>query len=355
MVYIMILLLFLIYSKTYEKIGNEKEYYKIGFCALMHVGFHLMVIVQNQFYNPKLTFIQKFCEYGQGIFLILFSLAVFEYTVIAIDSKESVKRWQEIRYGLLIFFTIMYFCFHQYFYQERTAVIFSIVFFIGSLMILIKNRNKLDKIVFYPLMVLVFLVVGACILQIIVMKFPFTSGCVTVLTVAIFFLLENPAEKIKIRAYMDWDTGVKNKYCFEEDLERMERKWKLGRCESMGIVVCDLNGLKSVNDRYGHTTGDKYIRYSAKILQEAMVSSYGFYRIGGDEFAAVYMNVSEETIQEELKKIGEICERENLRKDLSISIAIGLSMAKERESLRGVLERADCEMYRKKKVMKGYV
>ena len=354
MVYLIILLLFLTYTKTYEKIGEEKRFRKIAFCALLYVGLNLTFIVLNQFHSPSLTVILMICNCGLGVFLMLFSVVMFEYTLFAIYSKESIKNRNKILYGLLALSAVLYIGGYQYFFQKGIACIFSIVFLVGSVTVLIRNKEKLEKIVFYPLVVTNILFICTLIVQIIFPKLLLTSASITVFTVVISFWVENPAEKIKIRTYMDWDTGVKNKYCFGEDLERMERKWKAGNVTSIGIVVCDLNGLKSINDRYGHVKGDLYIRQSAKILQEAMICSYGLYRIGGDEFAALYIDEKEVLIKEELSRITNICERVNHQEGLSISIATGFSMARDRESLKYVVEWADGKMYQKKKQMKEY-
>lgn len=85
------------------------------------------------------------------------------------------------------------------------------------------------------------------------------------------------------RAYIDYSTGVYNRNCYENDC----RIWNEKKEQQLGVVMCDLNYLKYINDTYGYLEGDKQISMAAEILQQCMKGAYKAYRkmlaVGGPE------------------------------------------------------------------------
>jgi diguanylate cyclase (GGDEF)-like protein len=94
------------------------------------------------------------------------------------------------------------------------------------------------------------------------------------------------AEQLRTDAFTDALTGVSNRRGFERALTR---EWKLSRRGTVEsyLVLVDLDGFKSVNDRFGHSAGDRVLQLCAQALQEAARGTDVVGRIGGDEFAAV--------------------------------------------------------------------
>ena len=90
---------------------------------------------------------------------------------------------------------------------------------------------------------------------------------------------------ISRKAYRDSLTGVGNKTAYTEKMKALDAGIGMGETE-FAIVMLDINNLKTVNDTYGHTAGDLYIKGCCRILCEVFKHS-PVYRIGGDEFAAV--------------------------------------------------------------------
>jgi diguanylate cyclase (GGDEF)-like protein/PAS domain S-box-containing protein len=119
-----------------------------------------------------------------------------------------------------------------------------------------------------------------------------------------------------------------------------------GRTSGAGVCVLftDLDGLKAINDRFGHASGDQALIDVAQMLREAVRSSDVVGRIGGDEFAAVLVGLSDTAVDE-------LCDRVRLAtlecraSGLPLSVSIGVARATGSESLDEMLAIADRAMY----------
>lgn len=115
---------------------------------------------------------------------------------------------------------------------------------------------------------------------------------------------------------------------------------KIMQCESLGILMCDLNGLKEINDKQGHDAGDRYICRSAEILK-SIFGNDQIYRIGGDEFIAVLPNISLQKFNEQL---------ESARDQLGSTASIGTVYKDIVDTdFEAILKIADEEMYERKR------
>lgn len=166
--------------------------------------------------------------------------------------------------------------------------------------------------------------------------------------------LDERLEEYSTMAYTDAMTRVNNKASFEVIEAVMDNKIQENYSD-FGIVVADLNNLKTTNDRYGHTSGDGMIKTAASVISRAFSHSPVF-RIGGDEFAVV---VEKEDYQKREELIDEIYVllrelNNNLPPDKRISIACGMAVFQKGEdtSFKDVFERADRMMYDNKRSMK---
>jgi two-component system cell cycle response regulator len=146
-------------------------------------------------------------------------------------------------------------------------------------------------------------------------------------------------------------TGLYNRRGF---FALAEQRFKVARRENTRLlfIIADLDGLKAINDTYGHELGDNAIRDAADILKDTFRESDIIGRIGGDEFAIVVAeNVPEsaETVTARLgDKIDEF-KKEHLRHyQLSISIGIGHCDPASSCSIDAILAKADKLMYQQK-------
>ena len=92
-------------------------------------------------------------------------------------------------------------------------------------------------------------------------------------------------------AGMDEMTGFLNRRSYEEDMKAYR---SAPVPEDLLYIVIDLNGLKSVNDKYGHDAGDKMIIGAARCLEQCIGAEGKLYRIGGDEYAVILISGQEE-------------------------------------------------------------
>lgn len=156
-------------------------------------------------------------------------------------------------------------------------------------------------------------------------------------------------------AYRDSLTGVKNKTAYLEVEKNMEEQMRSGRPE-FAVVVLDINGLKKVNDTYGHDFGDMLIICACKIICNVFRHS-PVYRIGGDEFVVILENNDYEHYQELLENLQIEIDKynENSRTDSRVSVARGIALYESETDLvfANVFKRADDAMYQNKAAMKA--
>lgn len=132
----------------------------------------------------------------------------------------------------------------------------------------------------------------------------------------------------------------------------METRITDGDAEAFGVAVCDVNGLKKINDTLGHKAGDEYIRSACKLLCEYYKHSPVF-RVGGDKFVVLLKGRDYEARNEIMRDFNAKIE-ENLREG---KVVASLGMAefdRERDqSFHEVFKRADEKMYERKAYLKS--
>ena len=112
--------------------------------------------------------------------------------------------------------------------------------------------------------------------------------------------------------------------------------------ESVGVVYLDINGLKEINDSFGHDTGDKMIKECADIVKNSVDSKY-LYRIGGDEFVIIYVDITEESFCDNVQLLKNAFEKSKCQ------AAIGCRWNEECTHIQDIIKEADELMYDDKK------
>jgi diguanylate cyclase (GGDEF)-like protein len=155
-------------------------------------------------------------------------------------------------------------------------------------------------------------------------------------------------EELKYRSSHDVLTGLSNRQSSEVELARLEKS-----NESSVIFMVDLDGLKDINDTYGHAIGDEAIRDTALLLARVAQTSSMIARVGGDEFLIIARSMDEDAAKsladallEEERKFNEI---QSLRYG-RLGFSIGWAIRREGESVIAALKRADDAMYAQKRL-----
>ena len=154
------------------------------------------------------------------------------------------------------------------------------------------------------------------------------------------------------KARRDGLTGIKNKTAYGEFEAKLNKQIQSGENVKFAIALCDVNGLKTVNDTLGHIAGDEYIRSASRLVCQTFAHSPVF-RIGGDEFVAILRGSDFEN-RERLEKEFTEAVKENVDQH-KVVVACGISVFdKEHDKdVSSVFERADALMYKNKVRMKN--
>ncbi len=153
-------------------------------------------------------------------------------------------------------------------------------------------------------------------------------------------------------AYRDSLTGVKSKHAFTEAVDNIDKQIKEGFCPPFAIAVCDVNGLKKINDFQGHAAGDQFIKDSCMLVCKAFKHS-PVYRIGGDEFVVLIEGEDYENRAQILAELNAIVEENHPLGKASVSVGISDFCKENDANLNQVLQRADELMYVRKKELKA--
>ncbi|MHB8916852.1 MAG: sensor domain-containing diguanylate cyclase/phosphohydrolase [Desulfocucumaceae bacterium] len=154
-------------------------------------------------------------------------------------------------------------------------------------------------------------------------------------------------EKLKFISMHDVMTGLYNRAYFEEEMSRLNRN----RFSPVTIICCDVDGLKMVNDAFGHKKGDELLKAVAEVLKEPFRASDVVARIGGDEFAIILSKTGEEAARKICERILQSIESYNMKEagvPISLSIGRATGNISKESTCHDLYLRADNEMYRQK-------
>lgn len=151
-------------------------------------------------------------------------------------------------------------------------------------------------------------------------------------------------ERLHYLSYHDQLTGLYNRRYFETQLTQLDSK----EYYPLMITMADINGLKLMNDSFGHTVGDKYIQKAAGVLTEGCREKDIICRVGGDEFIIFSPNTDVKEIKGVINHINQLAGNEALNL-ITLSISFGYcAKYSEEESISEILKKAEDYMYKKK-------
>jgi diguanylate cyclase (GGDEF)-like protein/PAS domain S-box-containing protein len=151
-------------------------------------------------------------------------------------------------------------------------------------------------------------------------------------------------EKIRFLGFHDRLTGLYNRYYFEEELKRLDTERQL----PLSLILGDINGLKFVNDVFGHQEGDRLLGAMAAVLRDSCRKEDLIARLGGDEFAILLPVTSAQSAMEIIRRIRGACNQSHNAR-IPLSIALGTATREGlSQSLKDLMRVAEERMYRDK-------
>lgn len=162
--------------------------------------------------------------------------------------------------------------------------------------------------------------------------------------------LQERVEQLDQLAHQDSLISLPNRRGFMRELERL-----IARVDRYGVngamLFVDLDGLKIINDTFGHRAGDEALIQVAALLSKGVRHSDVVARIGGDEFGILLESSDEAAAHETASRLIDqisACEVLHDGEPLPLSVAIGVGMIDALDTPDSVMERADEAMYRRK-------
>jgi len=162
--------------------------------------------------------------------------------------------------------------------------------------------------------------------------------------------LQGRVDQLDQLAHQDVLIGLPNRRGFMRQLNQLIAR--INRYDEMAAMLfIDVDGLKLINDSFGHKAGDEALMFVAELLVRGVRASDYVARIGGDEFGILLEHANESSAAETASRLVsqiagcEFCYEESC---LPLSVAIGFSLIAKGDSSEDVIERADLAMYAEK-------
>ena len=162
--------------------------------------------------------------------------------------------------------------------------------------------------------------------------------------------IERENTELALQSRMDELTGILNRRGFIE--QGQAALDLLQETDTSGVVFfADMDGLKKINDTYGHEMGDKAIMLQARVLKDIFRSSDVVGRLSGDEFGIVALGMKMNYVENTKLKIEMLSKKVSIENQLPFSLSISLGAVDLQKSsvLKQLLSEADKELYKEKK------
>jgi diguanylate cyclase (GGDEF)-like protein/PAS domain S-box-containing protein len=162
--------------------------------------------------------------------------------------------------------------------------------------------------------------------------------------------LNERIRELERMALVDKLTGIGNRRYADMSIE--EKFSGLNRYNwPFGIVLCDIDDFKEVNDNYGHNAGDEMLKMVSSTLAFSIRAIDGIFRWGGDEFLAVIANVNDRQLYDTAERMRHLVEASALPcngSTLRVTISAGATLAKKNDNPLTLVQRADTLLYKSK-------
>lgn len=151
-------------------------------------------------------------------------------------------------------------------------------------------------------------------------------------------------------ALLDMLTQLPNRQAYEQRLQQEYERWqRYGR--PLAMAVCDIDHFKTINDNFGHLSGDKVLRVIAKTLAKRLRKTDFVARFGGEEFVVLMPETDQQAALQTIETIREAvanCPFHFREKPLTITLSAGIAVFSGNASPEQIFERADTALYQAK-------
>lgn len=357
-----VVLIFLIsYHLIYRNKNNGNSFLMVSSMGLGHMIFDLITVITVNNRDIVPDPVNALLHFMFYIFSMLFIMEFYNYVVKLTMPMNMHKKLRHIGYiPLLVFFILFFILPIEYINGNGTSYSFGPIIFAGysifaiycltCLVLAIARRNRLDVKTRFAILPTSILMAAFIITQAIIPELLMTSAGITIVCLGLFTTVNNPMENFREQAYWDEATGVQNKNSFKKQLAYMEKKYSNKRV-TIGFIICDMNGMKLINDTYGHAEGDKLIQTATNVMKNCFRSAYNIYRVGGDEFAILYISPDNDAVRKEIENAREACSN---YKDspIALSVAMGYASDVYSPAYMDIYTKADELMYIDKQEIK---
>jgi len=158
-------------------------------------------------------------------------------------------------------------------------------------------------------------------------------------------------QELEKMALLDSLTKIANRRFIEMQLSSRINEFKRFGWQ-FGVMFIDIDLFKLVNDRYGHEVGDRVLKMVANTLVENSRSFDLVGRWGGEEFIVIVPNVNETQLYTIAHKFKNLIALSNIKINsdiISVTVSIGVTLSRQKDTLKSIIKRADKLMYQSKK------
>jgi diguanylate cyclase (GGDEF)-like protein len=156
---------------------------------------------------------------------------------------------------------------------------------------------------------------------------------------------KNTETYLKFLGTHDVLTGLYNRVYFEEELKRVQKS----RHFPVSIIIANLDGLKYVNDHFGHEAGDSLLRRTGEVFKACFRAEDMAARIGGDDFAIIMPETSPEIARNAVERIRKLLDFNNkYYQGPALQLSMGFATGESDSNLDDVQTQADDRMYLEK-------
>ncbi len=215
------------------------------------------------------------------------------------------------------------------------------IYFAYSVYLVYHSKRQGRNLDFFPVQYFI----GPCLAGVLIQMvcYGVTSSWIMVMAAMIFVQLQSYSENL----YMDELSGLYNRRYFNALLSKEESKDK----SCLYGIMMDINYFKSINDEWGHSTGDRALCKMGEILFRSVPDGAIAIRYAGDEFIVLLPEGSEESTREAMEEIDTHLSRFNAAgiEPFTLSVAMGYTKWQPKDDAESFLKRMDEKMYREKR------